>query len=46
MDALITWLVGESASVADPAFCARCFVLLLCVVLASAVAHDLLSVSR
>lgn len=46
MGELIDWIVGESVSVADPAFCARCFVVLLCVVLAAAVAHDLMSVGR
>lgn len=43
---LISWLVGDAASVSDPEFLARCFVLLLVLTFSTAVMRQLFDVSR
>lgn len=46
VDDLISWLVGDAASVADPAFLARCFVLALIITTATVIGGQLLNFGR
>lgn len=43
---VITWIVGESTSVSDPAFLARCFLLLCFIYLVTAVMHECMSFGK
>lgn len=43
---LIEWLVSDSVSISDPAFLARCFVVLCVIFIFSSLAHDVMTMGR
>ncbi len=46
LDEMIIWLVGDSASISDPGFLARCFLVLCAIFIFTSIAHDVISIGK